>query len=97
MTKLTIAATTVGALIATALGSAGLAGATAVTPLGGSAADTVKILQGQGYNVRLNAKPEAPLSECTVTGVHGLDSSTPLDPTRLNTVYLDISCSSNDD
>jgi hypothetical protein len=97
MTKLTITAAAVGALLATALGSAGVTGATAVTPLGGSAADAIRVLQGQGYNVRLNAKPEAPLSECTVTGVHGLDSTAPLDPTRLNAVYLDISCSSNDD
>jgi hypothetical protein len=84
----------VGALTATALGSAGAA---AAAPMGGgSASDAVSSLQAQGYSVQLNGSVTAPLSECTVTGVHG-DSAGPVDPTRLNTVYVDVSCPSLND
>ena len=66
-------------------------------PLGGSSAsDAVSSLQAQGYNVVLNGSVTAPLSDCTVTGVHG-DSAGPVDPTRLNTVYVDVSCPSLND
>ncbi len=69
MKKFTITATTVGALVAAALG---LAGAAAAVPTGGSSAgDTVKSLQAEGYNVQLNGSATAPLSQCIVTGVHG--------------------------
>jgi hypothetical protein len=46
--------------------------------------------------VVLNGSVTAPLSDCTVTGVHG-DSAGPVDPTRLNTVYVDVSCPSLND
>lgn len=94
MKTLITAAATVGALAATALG---LAGAAAAAPIGGSSAsDAVSSLQAQGYTVQLNGSVTAPLSECTVTGVHG-DSAGPVDHTRLNTVYLDVSCPSSND
>ncbi|HTH91385.1 hypothetical protein [Mycobacterium sp.] len=92
MKTFAVTAATVGALAATALG---LAGAAAAAPLGGSSAsDAVSSLQAQGYNVVLNGSVTAPLSECTVTGVHG---DFPVDPTRLNTVYVDVSCPSLND
>jgi len=94
MKTFAVTAATVGALAATALG---LAGAAAAAPIGGSSAsDAVSSLQAQGYNVVLNGSVTAPLSECTVTGVHG-DSAGPVDPTRLNTVYVDVSCPSLND
>jgi hypothetical protein len=90
MNKLTIAAASVGALAAAALGSAGVAEAAAVTPFGGSAADTVSTLRAQGYNVQLNGFAPVSLSRCSVTGVDGLQNQP--DPTRLNTVYVDFTC-----
>jgi hypothetical protein len=94
MKTFTTTAATVGALAATALG---LAGAAAAAPIGGSSAsEAVSSLQAQGYNVQLNGSVTAPLLECTVTGVHG-DSAGPVNPTRLNTVYVDVSCPSLND
>lgn len=94
ITKIITTAAIVGALAATALG---LADAAAAAPMGGSSAsDAVSSLQAQGYNVQLNGSVTAPLSDCTVTGVHG-DSAGPVDPTRLNTVYVDVSCPSLND
>ena len=90
MNKFAIAAASAGALAVTALGSAGVAEAAANTPYGGSAADTISTLQGQGYNVQLNGTAPVPLSRCTVTGVDGVQSAP--DPTRLNTVYVDFTC-----
>jgi hypothetical protein len=90
--KFTMTTITVGALAAAALG---LAGAAAAAPSGGSnAADTVKNLQAQGYNVQLNGSVTSTLSQCIVTGVHG-DSVGPIDPTQLTVVYVDISCPSS--
>lgn len=89
MMKFTTTAATVGVMAATALG---LAGAAAAAPTGGSsAADTVRSLQAQGYDVQLNGSVTAPLSRCLVTGVHG-DSAGPTGPTQFTTVYVDVSC-----
>jgi hypothetical protein len=92
----TITTATVGALAATALG---LAGAAAAAPTGGgNAQDTVTSLQAQGYSVQLNGTATDPLSQCTVTDVHGLADSNVnsagarIDPTKFTTVYVDISC-----
>jgi len=91
MKNFTIAAPLFGALAATALA---LAAEAAAAPTGGSsAADTVSSLKGQGYNVQLNGSASAPLSQCTVTGVHG-DSPSRTDSTQFSTVYVDVSCSS---
>jgi hypothetical protein len=68
MRRFAIATGAAGALAAAALGLAGAAGA-APSDLG-SAADTVKSLQDQGYNVMLNGTHDGPLSECSVTGIH---------------------------
>jgi hypothetical protein len=96
---ITIAAA-VGTLAATALGLAGTAAAAATgTP---SAADTVTSLQADGYNVQINQEsgiPNVPLSQCNVTGVHGLsntaDPSGRIGPAQFSTVYVDVSCPSD--
>jgi hypothetical protein len=64
MRKFAIATGLLGALAAAAFGLAGAAGADL-----GSAADTVKSLQDQGYNVMLNGTHDGPLSEWSVTGI----------------------------
>jgi hypothetical protein len=85
-----------GILTAAALGSVGAA---AAAPSGfGNAQDTVNGLQSQGFNVVLNGATAFPLSGCKVTGVEGLNSSNiddagrRIDPTKFDTVYVDISC-----
>jgi hypothetical protein len=79
--KLAIIAATSGVLALTALG---LASQAAAVPTGaGSAADTVKSLQADGYTVQINGATTSPLSECTVTAVH-----------PGSTVYVDIACPS---
>ena len=64
---------------------------------GGNAADAVKELQAEGYNVQINGSVSVPLSECRTTGVHGVpntaDSSGPTSgPVPFTTVYVDVSC-----
>jgi hypothetical protein len=92
MNKFAIATTAAGILAASALAVAPIA---AAAPTGGSnAADTVNALQDMGYDVQLNGKASGPLSQCIVTGVHGLANS---DPTVFTTAYVDVSCPSSDD
>jgi len=79
--KLAITAATAGVLALTALGFAADA---AASPTGaGSAADTIKSLQADGYTVQINGATISSLSECTVTAVH-----------PGSTVYVDIACPS---
>jgi hypothetical protein len=71
----------------------GVAMATAVTaaavPTGNSsAADAVKTLQDMGYSVQVNGEVVGPVSECTVTAVHGLSE------TAFGTAYVDVTCPS---
>ena len=70
-----------GVLALSALGFAANAGAAPSSV--GSAADTVKELQADGYTVGINGAATTPLSECAVTGVH-----------PGTTVYVDIACPS---
>jgi len=46
---------------------------------GTAAADTVNQLRSDGYNVELNldGARDVPLSECTVTGTHGIPKTAP--------------------
>jgi len=46
---------------------------------GTSAADTVNQLTSDGYNVELNldGARDVPVSECTVTGTHGIPKTAP--------------------
>jgi hypothetical protein len=77
-------------------------GSAAAAPSGfanfGNAQDTVNTLQAKGYNVILNGASVFPLSSCKVTGVEGLNNSNidssgaRIDPTKFDTVYVDISC-----
>ncbi len=64
------------AIVATGLaaGVLGFASPALAAPTG-TAADAVKSLQGAGYDVQINGAAQAPLSQCTVTGIHGLNNS----------------------
>jgi hypothetical protein len=79
--RFAVSAVAAGVVASAALGFAAHAGA---APTGvGSAADTVKELQADGYTVQVNGAANGPLSQCTVTGVH-----------PGSTVYVDIACPS---
>jgi hypothetical protein len=88
------------AVVSTFTASAlGLASPAAAAPSGlGNAQDTINALQNQGFNVILNGAAVYPLSTCKVTGIEGLNSSNidasgqRIDPTKFDTVYVDISC-----
>jgi hypothetical protein len=95
MQKITIATTILGIL---AVGALALASTAAAAPTGGSnAADTVKALRDMGYSVQLNGSLTGSLSQCTVTGVHGLSNTDAVDAGQFATVYVDISCPSLND
>jgi hypothetical protein len=53
---------------------------------------------GQGHHVQLNGSTSVPLSQCKVTGVHGLndsnldESGNKIDPDLHSTVYVDVVC-----
>ncbi|WP_348536296.1 hypothetical protein [Mycobacterium sp. OTB74] len=81
-----------------AVAIAPMTSASAMPTGGGSATDTVHDLQARGYHVQLNANTTAPLSQCSVTDVHGLNSSN-VDHTghrvnqdQFDTVYVNVSC-----
>jgi hypothetical protein len=66
------------------LGALGFAVEAGAAPSGvGSAADTVKSLEADGYTVQVNGAVNRSLSECSVTAVH-----------PGSTVYVDIACPS---
>ncbi len=55
-------------------------------------------LRAQGYDVQINGDQNAPLSECTVTGVSGLSGSNADGQpgvSKGSTVYVGVDC--NDD
>ena len=99
MKMFTAAAACFGTFAVTAVGMAGEA---AAAPSGfanfGNAQDTVNALQAKGYNVQVNGATVYPLSSCKVLGVEGLNNSNidsagaRVDPTRFDTVYVDVSC-----
>ena len=94
-----VAAACFGTLVVTALGVTTEATA---APSGfsnfGNAQDTVNALQAMGYTVQINGASVVPLSGCKVIGVEGLNNDNiasngaRIDPTRFDTVYVDISC-----
>jgi hypothetical protein len=91
-----LAVAVLGTFTATTLG---LASSAAAAPSGfGNAEDTMNALQSQGFDVVLNGAAVYPLSGCKVTGIEGLNSSNidasgrRIDPTKFDTVYVDISC-----
>ena len=79
--KFAISAVVTGVLT---LGALGFAAEAVAAPSGvGSAADTVKSLEADGYTVQVNGAVNRSLSECSVTAVH-----------PGSTVYVDIACPS---
>ena len=90
------AMTVAAGILATA--AMGLAGAAAAAPGFGSVPDTISALQAKGFNVVLNGAAVYPLSGCKVTGIEGMhndninSAGAIIDPTRLTTVWVDISC-----
>jgi len=95
MKNFLITSLTAGALTAAALGLAGTASA---FPHAETAADAIDELKTQGYNVQINGLVQAPLSECTATGVHpSLDNTATLQEKEHTQVFVDVSCPSNDD
>jgi hypothetical protein len=91
MKNFAIATGAAGVLAAVAFGSAAAAGAAPTGP--GSASEVVKSLQDQGYNVQLNGIRFGSLSDCSVTAIHNPDATGQTTP--FTTVYVDISCPSN--
>lgn len=70
-------------------------GMAAAAPTGGAAApDVVRELTAEGYSVQINGSGGAPLSQCTVTGVHGIPDDTPGGAAQFTTVYVDVACES---
>jgi hypothetical protein len=89
MKKFAFSTAVTGIVVAAAVGWCGAAQA---APTGdASAGDTIRSLQGQGYNVQINGSVTAPLTQCLVTGVHGLPTSSAV-PTGFTTVYVDVDC-----
>jgi hypothetical protein len=87
---------------AIAAGSVAFAASAGAAPLGGSSADqAINNLKERGYNVQLNLNGgrDVPLSECTVTGVHGVPGGLPLGAPapagQFITVYVDVDCPSD--
>jgi len=83
-----------------AVAIAGSAATAAAAPTGGtSAADTVQSLQDKGYSVQIYGSATEPLSQCKVTGVHGMSNTDAaghqLVPNQFNTAYVDVDCPSD--
>lgn len=100
MKNFAIAATTVGALVVTALG---MAGAATAAPSGPSPVDdTVASLQAEGYKVIVTRLSGAESSNCSVSAIHPGQQITQETPTGgrgnharqvvSNTVYVDVRC-----
>lgn len=103
MKMITVTSVFIGVLAAAALGSAATATADTVN---GNAADVVKMLQDQGYNVQFNMPSDMALSRCTINGVHGLPVMMTTDghlmvmmaPTSsVGSVFVDLSCPPSND
>ena len=71
------------------------AGLAAAAPTAGMAApDVVRDLTDAGYTVAVNGAAGVPLSQCTVTCVHGVPADSHRSPTQFTTVYVDVECES---
>jgi hypothetical protein len=94
MSKLVARTAALGILVFSIVGSAGDA---AAAPTGGtSAADIVKTLNDMGYAVQINGSANQPLSQCSVTGVHGISNTDAaghqIVPDQFSTAYVDVGC-----
>lgn len=93
-----IGVATAGLLTVAAVGLASAAAAVGGPGGYGNAQDTINALQAQGFNVQLNGAAVTPLSGCKVIGVEGMhndninSAGAIIDPTKLTTVWVDISC-----
>ncbi|MUL81092.1 MULTISPECIES: hypothetical protein [unclassified Mycolicibacterium] len=78
--------------------AAGLVGAVwpaapvSAAPTGGTKApDVVRELSAAGYAVQINGDNGVPLSQCTVTDVHGVPAARTT-ALQFTTVYVDVEC-----
>lgn len=85
---------TVAAVFISAAVVGGIAPAAAAPAGGMDASDVVSQLRAEGYNVRLNGPTGIPLSQCTVSDVHGIPAGagTAAGSELYTTVYVDINC-----
>ncbi|MGW4097585.1 MULTISPECIES: hypothetical protein [unclassified Mycobacterium] len=68
------------------------AGPASAAPTGGTKApDVVRELTAAGYAVQINGDNGVPLSQCTVTDVHGVPASR-TSALQFTTVYVDVEC-----
>jgi len=86
---------------ATLIATAPIVAADPVWPVAGaeSAADTVRDLQGQGYNVSINwvnGHGSGDLSRCSVSAIYNPDRSADSPPPESTTVYVDVQCPHDD-
>ena len=97
ISRIAFFSTAAAALAAATLTAAGPAQAASAS--GNNGADVVSTLRSEGYNVQVDGAPSAPLSACTVTGVHGLpnlaDPTQRADTRMINNVYVDVTCASD--
>jgi hypothetical protein len=85
------------AFAAIAAGGLGLAANASAIPLAGEPADqAVRVLESEGYTVRINQSVDVPLSSCTVLGISGLrgtqENGVLKDPGSLNVASIDVNC-----
>jgi hypothetical protein len=88
--------------VAAAICFSPIAAADPVWPYAGaeSAADTIRDLEEQGYTVAINwvnGYSTGPLSECSVSAINNPDRSADAVPNKSTTVYVDVSCPSDND
>ena len=89
------------AVAAASIAAAPIAAADPGWPVAGgeSAADTIRDLQGQGYNVQINwvnGITRGDLSRCTVRAIYDPDRSAVSPPPQSTTVYVDLDCLHDD-
>ena len=85
----------------TLIATAPIATADPVWPVAGaeSAADTIRDLQNQGYNVSINwvnGHGSGDLSRCSVSAIYNPDRSADSPPPESTTVYVEVQCPRDD-
>jgi hypothetical protein len=82
------------------IAAAPIAAADPTWPVAGaeSAADTIRDLQDQGYNVAINwiNRRSGDLSRCAVRAISNPDRSSTSPPPESTTVYVDVDCRHDD-
>src|SRR6201997_3811117 len=94
--RLSLAPLVVTAGAVALIAAAPIATADPAWPVAGaeSAADTIRDLQDQGYNVAINwiNRRSGDLSRCAVRAIYNPDRSTTSPPPESTTVYVDVDC-----